>query len=49
MSKINNKFISAGYNHYVGNEEISFYVLYAKFINDNKNNFGSREAMEILN
>jgi hypothetical protein len=48
MSKFSNKFITAGYNHYVRNQEISFYVLSAKFINDHENSFSKREAIEIL-
>jgi hypothetical protein len=49
MSKFSNKFISAGYSHYVRNQEISFYILSAKFINDHQYSFSIREAVEILN
>jgi hypothetical protein len=49
MSKFSNKLISAGHNHYVRNQEIHFYVLSAKFINDHQYDFSKREAIEILN
>lgn len=35
MSKLSNQFISAGYSQYVYKESISFYILGAKFINNN--------------
>ena len=49
MSKFSNKFISAGHSRYVRNQEINFYVLSAKFINDHQYQFSKREAIEILN
>ena len=49
MSKFSNKFISAGHSHYVRNQEIHFYVLSAKFINDHQYQFSKRETIEILN
>ncbi len=49
MSKFSNNFISDGHSHYVRNQEIHFYVLSAKFINDHQYDFSKREAIEILN
>ena len=49
MEKLSNKFTSAGYNQFVLDQKISFYVLSAKFIDDNEYNFNTREAMDILN
>ena len=49
MSEFKNKFISAGYSHYVLKQKISFYILSAKFINDHEYSFSKREAIEILN
>ena len=48
INQFSNEFISIGYCQCVRNQEISYYLLSAKLIISNHDNFSIRECVEIL-